>query len=387
MAVVSVLAAAITLLFAAADREVLFASRHEAVSPSPLLPLHPPPPPPLGTWVPLPLPGCDVGERCGRLALASGMTFNCRFAGPEQSSTNVLLLHGFPEFSSMYSPLMAQMARLGWRSLACNQRGYSEGASPADEEAYEYAKLASDAVAAATVAGFPESFHLVGHDHGGFLGWFMAQNLTHGPLLRSFTTLSSMHPVPFSQALFGPNADEQQVVASQYFTMFCLPNSSSLHNEFWFRALGQTAGSDLGFSFTNAFAFQKAMWWYADAYLLDGMVAMPPVMSVDELATKDEFVAYTRSVFGETVPWNSEGFAATHPVGYVHVPTLFVCGTADTSLLCTRPYALESANYVVDAQYTYTQVVGCGHNLLSCENPALTNQTIAAILDHIAENK
>jgi len=31
--------------------------------------------------------------------------------------------------------------------------------------------------------------------------------------------------------------------------------------------------------------------------------------------------------------------------------------------------------------------VGCGHNLLSCENPALTNQTIAAILDHIAENK
>ena len=33
--------------------------------------------------------------------------------------------------------------------------------------------------------------------------------------------------------LFGPTADIEQQIASQYFTMFTLPNSSSIRGEFW----------------------------------------------------------------------------------------------------------------------------------------------------------
>ena len=49
--------------------------------------------PSLPSWTQAVLPGCAQGEECGRLALANGLTFNCRFAGPAASVTNVLLLH------------------------------------------------------------------------------------------------------------------------------------------------------------------------------------------------------------------------------------------------------------------------------------------------------
>jgi len=321
--------------------------------------------PSLPSWTQAVLPGCAQGEECGRLALANGLTFNCRFAGPAASVTNVLLLHGFPEFASIYSGLMAQMASKGWRSLACNQRGYSEGASPATVDAYSYYHLADDAYAMAEAAGFTHDggkFHLIGHDHGGFLSWFMAQPTVYGNHLHSLTSLSSPHPMPFSEALFGANADEEQVVASQYLTMFCLDDSASLHNDFWYLALGATAGSDLGFAFGDATTFQLALFWYTTVFLLDGIVAMPPVLSAEQILAVDpaaESVAALRGLFGTSVPWPSQGFAATDTVGNISVPTLFVCGTADTALLCTRPYALESADYVVDASYTYKQERNC----------------------------
>ena len=56
------------------------------------------------------------------------------------------------------------------------------------------------------------------------------------------------------------------------------------------------------------------------------------------------------------VPWDANGFPASDSGdGIVRVPTLFVCGTEDTTILCSRPYANNSANYVVGANYTYLQ--------------------------------
>ena len=49
---------------------------------------------------------------------------------------------------------------------------------------------------------------------------------------------------------------------------------------------------------------------------------------------------------------------------------LFVCGTADTALLCTRPYALESADYVVDASYTYKQERNAVYDAISIRTSA-----------------
>ena len=53
------------------------------------------------------------------------------FTGNASSTRgDVMLLHGFPEWSDMYMPIMQQLKDIGYRSVACNQRGYSPLASP-----------------------------------------------------------------------------------------------------------------------------------------------------------------------------------------------------------------------------------------------------------------
>ena len=99
---------------------------------------------------------------------ANGWRFRCRQAG--DSGEPVLLLHGFPETSRMWEPLMATLAAEGYRCVAPDQRGYSPGARPQETDAYRYADLATDVLELARVLGF-ERFHLVGHDWGAGAGW------------------------------------------------------------------------------------------------------------------------------------------------------------------------------------------------------------------------
>merc|ERR1719277_150515 len=76
---------------------------------------------------------------------------------------------------------------------------------------------------------------------------------------------------------------------------------------------------------------------------------------------------------------------ATSPIGKVTVPTLFVCGSSDAALLCNRPYALATKDYVA-APYTYL-LVDCGHDVLSCpKDQDKVMQGILALLESAEEN-
>jgi pimeloyl-ACP methyl ester carboxylesterase len=99
---------------------------------------------------------------------ANGWRFHCREAGG--SGEPVILLHGFPETSRMWEPLMVTLAAEGYRCVAPDQRGYSPGARPQEADAYRYADLAADVLELARVLGF-QRFHLVGHDWGAAAGW------------------------------------------------------------------------------------------------------------------------------------------------------------------------------------------------------------------------
>jgi hypothetical protein len=139
--------------------------------------------------------GCTDGITCEDVA-ANGLVFQCRFAGqPDHSGRgkNVMMLHGFPEWSDMcdamrlataykgaglgsglrsglqsvcrYMPLMRLLASHGYHSVACNQRGYSPRASPDDESAYDYNLLAQDTFDIADAVNLTlggTTFHLIG---------------------------------------------------------------------------------------------------------------------------------------------------------------------------------------------------------------------------------
>ena len=337
-----------------------------------------------------PMGGCNNGITCLNIT-ANNLTFQCRTAGnPNQSissnvSKNVLLLHGFPEFSEMYSNLMRTLAQLNYSSIACNQRGYSLN-SPNNINDYLYPNLENDAFAvAATHFGVTSKFHLIGHDHGALLGWKISAS-NPNQLLSSYTALSVPHADAFSNGLYGPEADIEQQIASQYFTMFIDKDSASSHFEFWWLTMGKFDGNkDSANIWKSSQDFQKTMWWYNGA-MNSGIMAMVPIMTASQILShgvSHAAIATLRTMWGGTA---NNGTRATHPIGNItNLPTLYICGSKDPAILCNRSYALKTKNYIVNGTYTNV-VVDCGHDLLTCTKTTETSKVVASIVAHLQKN-
>ncbi len=146
---------------------------------------------------------------------ANGMTFRCREAAGDGEP--VILLHGFPETSHMWLPLMAQLSADGYRCLAPDQRGYSPGARPEGPEHYHYDDMASDVFALADAWG-ADRFHLVGHDWGAGAGW-AAVAKSPGRII-TWSALSVPHLGAFGKAI---RDVPEQKAKSQYIEVFQQP--------------------------------------------------------------------------------------------------------------------------------------------------------------------
>lgn len=313
---------------------------------------------------------CDDGVVCIQVTpsgTSSGgaNTFDCHKVegGGDANEIPVLFLHGFPEWSGMYIPLMKFLKEKGGlTSYACDQRGYSPTASPENVEDYDYNVLKQDVLDIATELGH-EQFHLVGHDHGAVLGWTVAQESDR---ILSYTAMSIPHPDVFSGALYGPNADKGQQMASQYFDMFTRENSASINGNFWYMSLGLTSGRwkeyDDKYTDYGPSDFQKALWWYNGAQSA-GKMAGPPAFTATELMKEGQYsVAFLRGLFG--MPDEVDGVEQTSKVGKIDVPVLYVCGKYDPAILCDNEYAYNTENYVTK-DYLHL-VVECQHDVTSC---------------------
>lgn len=318
---------------------------------------------------------CPEGIECKELTTPDGLIFNCHVAGEGGKAGDVMLLHGFPERMSMYDELMRQLAAKGFRSVACDQRGYSPGASPPNVENYAYHILRDDVWHMADAAGFGK-FHLIGHDHGSVLGWYTAGSEDGRDRLLSYAGLSVPHNDAFAAGLYGPEADEQQQVASQYFSIFTMNNSASLDFGLLYHAMGSSDG------FNSEADFQKALWWYNGAYD-EGVMAGPPQWSSGELLLKGEpAIAAFRAAFGKNPAISEAGTPQRTQTGKITMPALFVCGNQDSYLKCARPFAKKTQDYCVGG-YTYLEAV-CGHSVLDCSDKAETQKIIDGIVSHVA---
>eukprot|EP00404_Azadinium_spinosum_P044915 CAMPEP_0180825202 /NCGR_PEP_ID=MMETSP1038_2-20121128/72839_1 /TAXON_ID=632150 /ORGANISM="Azadinium spinosum, Strain 3D9" /LENGTH=244 /DNA_ID=CAMNT_0022867637 /DNA_START=121 /DNA_END=852 /DNA_ORIENTATION=+ len=196
---------------------------------------------------------------------ANNLTFDCMVSALG-SAGNVMLLHGFPEHKEMWIPIMRKLQDRGYRTVACDQRGYSPGAAPEDPKEYHYDILRSDVFAVADSLHM-DRFHLVAHDHGAVLAWYSCGSEEGVRRIQSVAALSIPHPDAFSEGLM---RDRMQQEASQYFHFLTMKNDV-LRWSVWYNALGRAAG------FSSASKFQKAMNWYNGA-LATGVLAMPPYL-------------------------------------------------------------------------------------------------------------
>lgn len=215
---------------------------------------------------------------------ASGMTFRCREAG--EGGEPVILLHGFPETSHMWTPLMSLLAQAGYRCLAPDQRGYSPGARPEGREQYQTHLLAADVLALADAWG-ARAFHLVGHDWGAGVGWRVVMD--HPDRVHSWTALSIPHPASYGRA-YRDDPDQQQ--KSQYITFFQEPGAAeaAFAADDWAMLKAIWSASDADeraeylAQFTAPGALTAALNWYRGSFGMNTGSA-PPAQSERNVAT------------------------------------------------------------------------------------------------------
>jgi pimeloyl-ACP methyl ester carboxylesterase len=135
-----------------------------------------------------------------RKITTGGLAFDALETG--SGGEPVLLLHGFPETSLMWTGLMSVLSENGYHCLAPDQRGYSPGARPTEVDAYRYEELVADALAFGRELG--DRFHLIGHDWGANVGWLTLA--TDPSPIASFTAISIPHYAVWARSVYDDEA-------------------------------------------------------------------------------------------------------------------------------------------------------------------------------------
>jgi pimeloyl-ACP methyl ester carboxylesterase len=128
----------------------------------------------------------------------------------------VVLLHGFPEFSYAWRHQMPALAAAGFRAIAPDLRGYGRSPKPPGVRDYRIELVASDVVELIQSESHGRA-HLVGHDWGGVIAWWIA---THHPdVVERLVILNAPHPGAYFRELRKP----AQVTRSWYAAFFQCP--------------------------------------------------------------------------------------------------------------------------------------------------------------------
>ena len=276
---------------------------------------------------------CVGTEMDQREIEANGLTFRAREHG---EGAPVLLLHGFPETSRMWVPLMERLGVEGFHCLAPDQRGYSPGARPADADEYTYDHFADDVFGLMDAMGW-ERAHLIGHDWGGLAGWAAVDKRPERVL--SWVPMSVPHIRAFGTAI---RENEEQRQRSGYVQFFL-----------------QVGTAEAALSANDYQALRNI---YKDTHSAEEIEECIAVLSEEGALTGA--LNWYRGTSGIR-PDHAEG----GKFGPVATPTLHIWGNADTAIgrvatMATReqmtgPYELlelDCAHWIV--QEALEQIVG-----------------------------
>ena len=270
-----------------------------------------------------------------RVGLATGVTLNVGFAGPEDAPA-VILLHGFPESHRTWREVAPRLEDM-FRLIMPDQRGFAGSDLPQDVSEYSADKLIGDIFALADTLGL-ESFALVGHDWGGAIAWPAA--LRNDPRLTRLAIVNAPHPLIFQKSVI---EDADQRAASQYITWFRTPGADKA-----IEAMGldvffdKTMGSHVDLTkLPEAERRQYLADWSQPGVL----VAMLNWYRGSKLVVPPP---------GVTVPvpdWVLGAFPS------IQVPTLVIWGMNDTALL---PIQLDGLDRLVE-DFTVVRLPGVSH--------------------------
>ena len=266
-----------------------------------------------------------------------GLSFPVRSAGPDDGEP-IILLHGFPQTSAVWSPYLVRLAAAGFHGIAPDQRGYASTARPSGVDQYTIDILVADVLGIADDLGV-DRFHLVGHDWGGVVGWALAA--AHPDRLLSLSSVSTPHPRALRSSLWRSS----QLARSWYVGLFQLPQVPE-------RALTWRNGSLLRRMLRASGLPDASVEAYAETMLQPGAMTAA--------------VHYYRALR----PWGAL------EIGRITVPTLFVWSTNDVAL---GPVAARATEGEVEGPYRFEVLEGASHWIPETRLDELS----ALVLDHV----
>jgi pimeloyl-ACP methyl ester carboxylesterase len=197
----------------------------------------------------------------------------------------VVLLHGFPEQPSIWDEIAASLSSAGYRTFAPRQRGYDPANRPTSRSGYRTELLVQDVLDLADREGL-ERFHLVGHDWGAILAWWLAAR--HPDRLLTMTSLTVPHPKAMREVALR----SKQALQSYYVALFQLPwlpervllarDGALLRRTLERSGLSATHAAELTCAMVEPGALSAAISWYRGASAAQ-LVTLPDVTGVPVL--------------------------------------------------------------------------------------------------------
>jgi epoxide hydrolase 4 len=146
-----------------------------------------------------------------RFVPAAGVNLHITEAG---DGPPLLLLHGFPDDSRVWAPILPALARTQ-HAIAPDLRGVHRSDKPRGVAAYRIERLVDDVCRLIDTLGGGRCA-VAGHDWGGLLAWVLAAQ--HPERVSKLAILNAPHPCLFARAL---RDDPAQRAASAYVQRLC----------------------------------------------------------------------------------------------------------------------------------------------------------------------
>ncbi|MGO4572254.1 alpha/beta fold hydrolase [Microvirga sp. 2TAF3] len=129
----------------------------------------------------------------------------------------VILLHGFADFWWGWRRQVGHLAAAGFRVVTPDQRGYNLSEKPVGLRAYDLDVLAADIVGLADAYG-RKKFHLIGHDFGGLIAWWIATR--YPDRVERMVAINAFHPSVLMPYIW---RHPTQLLRSIYMGIFQIP--------------------------------------------------------------------------------------------------------------------------------------------------------------------
>ncbi len=287
----------------------------------------------------------------------------------------VVLAHGFPELAYSWRHQIPALADAGYHVLAPDQRGYGGSSKPVAVDAYNVVELSADIVGLLDDVD-AERAVLVGHDFGGVVAW--TAPLLHPDRFAGIAGLS-FPPVPRSRV---PTTQAfRKVFGENFFYILYFQEPGPADAELS-RDPATTMRRLMGSLTTTDEAAGLRMLTPGPEGFID---RIPEPDGLPDWISQDEFDYYvdefTHSGFTAPLNWyrcfdRNWELTATTPAATISVPSLFIGGAADPTLVYTPRHRVRE---VVAGDYRELMVDGAGH-WIQQERPNEVNELLIEFL-------